>query len=55
MACKKTSSSVTSKASKLLKDGRTSKTTKSVAALLYLKGNQNIHIRKNNKGKAGSI
>lgn len=31
MACKKTSSSVASKASKLLKDGRTSKTTKSVA------------------------
>ena len=31
MACKKTSSNVTSKASKLLKDGRTSKTTKSVA------------------------
>lgn len=31
MACKKTSSSVTSKASKLLKDGRTSKTTRSVA------------------------
>lgn len=31
MACKKTSSSVASKASKFLKDGRTSKTTKSVA------------------------
>lgn len=31
MAYKKTSSSVASKASKLLKDGRTSKTTKSVA------------------------
>ena len=31
MACKKKSSSVASKASKLLKDGRTSKTTKSVA------------------------
>lgn len=31
MACKKTSSGVASKASKLLKDGRTSKTTKSVA------------------------
>jgi hypothetical protein len=31
MACKRTSSSVASKASKLLKDGRTSKTTKSVA------------------------
>ncbi|MBP3502564.1 MAG: hypothetical protein J6K42_03700 [Clostridia bacterium] len=31
MACKKTSSSVASKSSKLLKDGRTSKTTKSVA------------------------
>ena len=29
--CKKTSSKVASKASKLLKDGRTSKTTKSVA------------------------
>lgn len=31
MTYKKTSSSVASKASKLLKDGRTSKTTKSVA------------------------
>ena len=31
MACKKKSSSIASKASKLLKDGRTSKTTKSVA------------------------
>ncbi len=31
MACKKNSKSVASKASKLLKDGRTSKTTKSVA------------------------
>jgi hypothetical protein len=31
MACKRTSKAVTSKASKLLKDGRTSKTTKSVA------------------------
>ncbi len=31
MACKKTSSSVASRVSKLLKDGRTSKTTKSVA------------------------
>ena len=31
MTCKKTSSSVASKASKLLKDVRTSKTTKSVA------------------------
>ena len=31
MACKKTSSGVALKASKLLKDGRTSKTTKSVA------------------------
>ena len=31
MSCKKTSKKVASKASKLLKDGRTSKTTKSVA------------------------
>ena len=31
MACKKTSKSVASKASKLLKDGKTSTTTKSVA------------------------
>lgn len=32
MNCKKTSKKVASKASKLLKDGRTSKVTKSVAA-----------------------
>ena len=31
MSCKKTSKSVASKASKALRDGRTSKTTKSIA------------------------
>ena len=31
MSCKKTSKSVASKASKVLRDGRTSKTTKSIA------------------------
>ena len=31
MSCKKTSKSVATKASKVLRDGRTSKTTKSIA------------------------
>lgn len=46
MSCKKTSKSVASKASKLLKDGRTSKTTKSVAGSA-LSQRQPKHTHKN--------
>ena len=47
MACKKTSKSVASKASKLLKDGRTSKTTKSVAgSALSQRQPKHVHKKK---------
>lgn len=47
MACKKTSKNVASKASKLLKDGRTSKTTKSVAgSALSQRQPKHVHKKK---------
>ena len=48
MPCKKTSKSVASKASKLLKDGRASKTTKSVAGSA-LSQRQPKHVHKTKK------
>ena len=45
MSCKKTSKSVASKASKVLRDGRTSKTTKSIAGSA-LSQRQPNHIHK---------
>lgn len=47
MACKKTSKNVASKASKLLKDSRTSKTTKSVAgSALSQRQPKHVHKKK---------
>ena len=47
MACKTTSKSVASKASKLLKDGGTSKTTKSVAgSALSQRQPKHVHKKK---------
>ena len=47
MTCKKTSKSVASKASKLLKDGRTSKTAKSVAgSALSQRQPKHVHKKK---------
>lgn len=41
MSCKKTSKGVASKASKVLRDGRTSKTTKSIAGSALLQRQPN--------------